>query len=224
MNALALLEQDIIACERCPRLRKHCRRIAEIKRRAYLDWDYWAKPIPSFGDPNARLLIVGLAPGAHGANRTGRIFTGDGSGDFLFRALYETGFASQPQSTHPDDGLRLKDCWITAAVRCAPPDNKPTPAEFRTCSVFLDRELALLANVKVVVCLGKLAFDAYLGAIRRQGRIGNRSRFPFGHGTVHPAIIPALITSYHPSRQNTSTGRLTAEMLRRIFEQANQLM
>ena len=216
--SLDRLHDEIVHCERCPRLIGHCKEIGDIKRRAYKAWDYWAKPVPPFGDPNARLLIVGLAPGAHGANRTGRMFTGDRSGAFLFRALYETGFASQAESVSREDGLVLNDCWITAAVRCAPPDNKPTPAEFRKCSPYLDRELMLLTSVEVVVCLGKLAFDAYLNALKRQHKIENRAPYAFAHGTRH-CLNPIVITSYHPSQQNTSTGRLTAEMLRKIFEQ-----
>ena len=216
---LQVLESDITSCERCQRLRRHCAETGKIKRRAYLDHQYWARPVPSFGDPDARLLIVGLAPGAHGANRTGRLFTGDRSGEWLYRALHETGFASQAESIARGDGLRLRDCWITASVRCAPPDNKPTPLEFRRCRPFLVRELGLLKRVRVVVCLGRLAFDCYLSILKDAGRIESRAAFGFEHGAVH-ALEPVLISSYHPSQQNTSTGRLTREMLREVFETA----
>src|SRR5215472_8444439 len=159
---LVALNQEIIACTRCPRLIAHCRKVGEVKRRAYLEWEYWAKPVPGFGDPDARLLILGLAPGAHGSNRTGRPFTGDGSGNFLYPVLHKAGFASQPTSTHRGDGLELLDVYITASVRCAPPANKPTPQEIAKCAPFLDREFAFLPRVQVVVALGRIAFDAYL--------------------------------------------------------------
>jgi uracil-DNA glycosylase family 4 len=221
-----VLIEQIVSCERCPRLRKHCREVARVKRRAYLDWDYWGKPVPPFGDPKARLLIVGLAPGAHGANRTGRMFTGDRSGDFLFRALHENGFASRPESSSRNDGLKLTDAYITCAVRCAPPDNKPLPAELTRCRPFLERELELLKNLRVVVALGKFAFDAYLGILRDHGVIERRSAFGFGHGREHQVAPgqPALLCSYHPSQQNTSTGKLNADMLRVIFERAHEMM
>src|SRR5690348_9249443 len=161
-NWLQSLNEDVISCARCPRLVAYREQIAREKRRAYRDWEYWAKPVPGFGDPNARVLILGLAPGAHGSNRTGRPFTGDSSGNFMYPILHKTGFASQPNVTHQDDGLKLTDAYITAAVRCAPPQNKPTPSELANCSAFLDRELDLLNHVKVVVALGKIGFDAYL--------------------------------------------------------------
>ena len=220
---LRVFEEDVIACERCTRLRRYCVEIGEIKRRAYRDQTYWTKPVPSFGDTEARLLILGLAPGAHGANRTGRLFTGDRSGEFLYRALYETGFASQAESVARGDGLRLRDCWITAAVRCAPPDNKPLPDEFLRCRPFLVRELSLMKRVRVVVCLGKLAFDTYLSILKEAGRIERRGAFRFEHGAVH-GLEPVLISSYHPSQQNTSTGRLTREMLRDVFETARDVL
>jgi uracil-DNA glycosylase family 4 len=223
-DSLAILESDVVACERCPRLRRYCIEIGEIKRRAYRDQTYWAKPVPSFGDPEARLLIVGLAPGAHGANRTGRLFTGDRSGEWLYRALYETGFASQAKSVARDDELRLRDCWITAAVRCAPPDNKPAPKEFERCRPYLERELGLLKRVRAVVCLGRLAFDTYLSVLKSEGMIESRAAFRFEHGAVHAGLEPVLISSYHPSQQNTSTGRLTRKMLRGIFETARDLL
>lgn len=222
MNALHVLHQEIIDCTLCARLVRHRERMAKIKRRAYLEWDYWGKPVPPFGDPNARMVVIGLAPAAHGGNRTGRMFTGDRSGDFLYRALFETGFANQPESRMRGDGLELRDAYITAAVRCAPPDNKPSRGEFAKCNPYLRRELDLLNNTRVLVALGKLAFDAYLDVLRGRGVIRSRAPFRFGHGVEHiPAPEqPVLIGSYHPSQQNTSTGRLTAAMLREVFEQA----
>ena len=214
--SLSILHREIVGCNKCERLRKHCQEVARVKRRAYLAQEYWGKPVPPFGDPSARLLIIGLAPGAHGANRTGRVFTGDKSGDFLYRALYETGFANQPTSTSIDDGLVLNDCWITCPVRCAPPDNKPLPEEFGRCRPYLEQELKLLPNVKVIVCLGKLAFDTYLGILRDTEGV-KTSALHFGHGVVHDQRKPVLIGCYHPSQQNTSTGRLTPAMLRDVF-------
>lgn len=195
-----------------------------MKRRAYLDWEYWGKPVPSFGDPSARLLILGLAPGAHGANRTGRMFTGDRSGEFLYRALHRAGFASQPHSTDRSDGLILTDAWITAAGHCAPPDNKPEPAELRNCRPFLERELDLLPGLQVVVVLGKIAFDAYLTILKDAGKIERRADFRFGHDLLYPQLRPALLCSYHPSQQNTSTGKLTQEMLDRVFLHARAII
>ncbi len=222
---LAALQGEVIACRLCPRLVEHCRLIANQKRRAYREWEYWGKPVPSFGDPAARVLAIGLAPGAHGSNRTGRMFTGDGSGQFLYRVLHKTGFASQPTAVSRDDGLQLKDLYITAAVRCAPPDNKPAPEEFANCQPFLERELELLGNVRVVVTLGKLAHDAYLAALRSMGRLPRRGvRYPFAHGAVHQLTgsLPLVISSYHPSQQNTQTGRLTEATLRGVFEKARR--
>jgi uracil-DNA glycosylase family 4 len=204
----------IVRCTLCPRLVAHREQVALTKRRAYLAWDYWGKPVPSFGDPSARLLILGLAPGAHGANRTGRMFTGDRSGDFLYRSLHRAGFASQPESRDRDDGLELRDAWITAAAHCAPPDNKPTPEELRNCRPFLTRELELLKNVRLVVALGKIAADAY----------AKRSAYRFGHGAFYRDLSPALLCSYHPSQQNTSTGRLTQQMLDDIFVEARRII
>jgi uracil-DNA glycosylase family 4 len=222
---LTVLMNEVVRCERCPRLREYCREIAEKKRRAYLDWDYWGKPVPSFGDPKARVLIIGLAPGAHGANRTGRMFTGDRSGEFLYRALYETGFASQAESTSREDGLKLTGVYIAASAHCAPPDNKPTVEELANCRPFLERELDLLEDVLVVVALGRVAFDTYLRILRDRHRIERVAAFRFGHGTEHRTGpgSPVLISCYHPSQQNTSTGKLTAEMLRRVFERARKL-
>jgi uracil-DNA glycosylase len=208
MNELAILQSKIVGCTKCPRLVIYRREIARVKRRAYLDQDYWGKPVPSFGDPNARVLIVGLAPGAHGANRTGRMFTGDKSGEFLFRALYETGFASDPEARE------LIGAYITGSARCAPPDNKPTREELLNCRPYLEQELKLLKKVRVVVALGKIAFDTYLSIVKQRAK--------FGHNVVY-RLEPILIGSYHPSQQNTSTGKLTREMLREVFENARAL-
>jgi uracil-DNA glycosylase family 4 len=213
-SELTILQSKIIACTLCPRLRDHCREVARVKRRAYLDHDYWGKPVPSFGDPDARVLILGLAPGAHGANRTGRMFTGDKSGEFLYRALYETGFASQPTSVSRKDGLKLTGAYISASAHCAPPDNKPTREELVNCRPYFERELSLLRNVRVVVALGRIAFDTYLSVTNQRAK--------FGHNVVHH-FEPILLASYHPSQQNTSTGKLTAKMLREVFEQARIL-
>jgi uracil-DNA glycosylase family 4 len=215
-DCLSRIATDVIACQRCPRLASYVRQLGETKRRAYRDQQYWARPVAGFGDPRARLLVVGLAPGAHGANRTGRMFTGDKSGDFLYRVLYETGFANQPTSVSDEDGLTLRDCYITAAARCAPPDNKPDRAELANCRIYLDRELAVLRRLRVVVALGKIALDAYR-ATRRLGPLA------FAHGAEH-ALDPVLITSYHPSQQNTQTGRLTAAMLGQVFERARNII
>jgi len=225
-KGLVVLNQQVIACRLCPRLVDHRERVAVEKRRAYLDWTYWGRPVPSFGDPAARLLIIGLAPGAHGANRTGRMFTGDRSGDFLYRALWENGFANQPESTSIDDGLTLSDAYITAPVRCAPPDNKPSRDEILRCRPFFDQELATLPNVRVVVALGGIAFDNYLSALQRRGLMAASSGWRFAHGAEHEthAGSPVLLCSYHPSQQNTSTGRLTAEMLRDIFARAKSIL
>ena len=217
-----ILQEEVIACRLCPRLNRHCAEIARIKRRAYRDWEYWGKPVPSFGDPDAEVLILGLAPGAHGSNRTGRPFTGDRSGELLYRVLHRAGFASQPESVSREDGLRLTGAYITAAVRCAPPGNKPTPQEIRRCRGFLERELELLPNVRVVVALGKIAFDVYLSILRDRGVIRSRSAFVFAHNAEHrigPGQ-PLLISSYHPSQQNTSTGKLTEKMLMQVFLKA----
>lgn len=224
-DSLRLVEAGIIECVQCPRLRAHCEEVARVKRRAFRHRQYWAKPVPSFGDPQARVLIVGLAPAAHGANRTGRMFTGDRSGDFLYGVLHKTGFASRPESHWRGDGLALKGIWITASAHCAPPDNKPTPEEIRTCRQFLHRELTLLTDIRVVVALGRIAFDNYLATLRARGCELRLSDLPFEHGRVHTIApgLPALISCYHPSQQNTSTGRLTEPMLRSVFEAARKL-
>jgi len=218
--------QEVIACERCPRLRSYCRQIARTKRRAFRDWEYWGKPVPGFGDSAARMLIIGLAPAAHGGNRTGRVFTGDSSGDLLYRTLYETGFASQPHSVSRDDGMQLKDAYITATVRCAPPGNKPLPAESRNCREYLEREIALLKKLRVVVALGKIAFDSYLSILQSRELIASRAPYRFGHAATYrfPPPLPALIASYHPSRQNTQTGRLTAKMFYGVFREARNVL
>lgn len=200
--------------------------MGRIQRRAYRGQEYWSKPVPGFGDPAARLVIVGLAPGAHGANRTGRMFTGDRSGEFLYRALWETGFANQPQSLSRDDGLRLHDAYITAPVRCVPPDNKPLRDEILNCRPFLVRELALLRNVRVVVALGGIGLNAYLSVLQDAGQIKSRSALRFAHGAEYQTHSsgPLVLASYHPSQQNTSTGKLTAGMLHDVFARARELL
>src|SRR5438309_3968815 len=218
---LRILNEEIVSCTRCPRLVAYREKIAREKRRAYHDWEYWGKPVPGFGDPNARVVVLGLAPGAHGSNRTGRPFTGDASGKFMYPVLYETGFANQPTATDRDDGLKLKDLYITAAVRCAPPDNKPLPQELAECSIFLDRELAGLEKVKVVVALGRIGFDAYLNYLKRRDLLLSRQPFLFKHGAHY--LMPdgnVLLASYASSNQNTATGKLTREMFVKIFKQA----
>jgi uracil-DNA glycosylase family 4 len=225
MSRLSVLQQTITACRQCPRLVTHREQVARVKIRRFRDCDYWGRPVPGFGSSTARLLIVGLAPAAHGGNRTGRIFTGDRSGDWLYRALHAAGFASQPHSISRDDGMRLRDCYITAAVRCAPPGNKPLPEEFDQCRPFLAEELRLLARVLVVVALGRIAFEGYLKACRELGRSLPRPLPAFGHGKVHH--LPwgvTLIGSYHPSQQNTFTGKLTKRMLESIFATARKTL
>jgi len=224
-DALPVLNQAVIACTRCPRLVSYREQVAREKRRAYREQDYWARPVPGFGDPQARLLILGLAPGAHGSNRTGRPFTGDASGKFMYPILYRVGFASQPNAEHRGDGLKMIDCYITAAVRCAPPDNKPLPSVLVHCSEYLDRELAILKNVKVVVALGKIAFDAYLAHLRRAGKLASKTGFTFGHARSYemPNGVTVL-ASYHPSNQNTATGKLTAPMFEAVFRTAKQII
>ena len=231
---LADAHHAIVSCDRCPRLRDYCMRIAREKKRAYRDETYWGRPVPGFGDPSARVLLLGLAPAAHGANRTGRVFTGDGtggSGDFLMAALHRTGFANITTSARPDDGLRLTDAYIAAAVRCAPPDNKPLPEEITRCLDHLESEVSALPNIQVVVALGKIAFDAWLQLLRRRGVVVS-PRPPFAHGalvtfrqlstTDHQP--PTLIGCYHPSRQNTNTGKLTTRMMVDVFRKARKLL
>ena len=221
MPTWELLEADITSCRRCPRLVAWREEVARVKRCAYRDEEYWGKPVPGFGDQNARVLVIGLAPAAHGANRTGRMFTGDSSGDFLYAALHRAGFASQPTSRHRGDGLTLRDVFISAACRCAPPDNKPTPAEIAACRPFLEREIALFPDLRVVVALGRVAFDT---ALRQFAPAVVASARPtFGHAAAHPLTDGRwLVASYHPSRQNTQTGRLTAEMFDRVWTQVKQ--
>lgn len=223
-DGLSGLNGRIIACERCPRLREYCKDIAQRKRRSYAEDEYWGLPVPSFGDPAARVLILGLAPGAHGSNRTGRPFTGDGSGAFMFPLLYEAGFASQPNSVSRRDGMRLHDAWMSAVVRCAPPDNKPLPAEQRNCASYLDEEVAHLKNLRVIVCLGKIAFDGFVGHLLRTRKIESRGRLKFAHGATYRLDHgQALLATYHPSLQNTNTGRLTVPMMLAVFRHAAQL-
>jgi uracil-DNA glycosylase family 4 len=228
---LADVHHAIVSCERCPRLREYCRSVAEEKRRAYRNDTYWGRPVPGFGDPNARVLVLGLAPAAHGANRTGRVFTGDGtggSGDFLMRALHANGFANIATSQHIDDGLTLSEVYIAAAVRCAPPSNTPRPDEIARCLDHLDAEVALLPHVRVVVALGKIGFDAWLQLERRRG-IAISPRPHFAHGAVvrlkmESARAPIVIGCYHPSRQNTNTGKLTPAMMAGVFRKARKLL
>jgi uracil-DNA glycosylase len=227
MDDWSTLEGSILTCRLCPRLVVWREEVARVKRRAYRDDDYWGRPVPGFGDRGARVLIVGLAPGAHGANRTGRMFTGDSSGDFLYGALYRAGFASQPASRNRADGLALTDAYISAACRCAPPDNKPAPGELATCRTFLAQEIALLRNLRVIVALGRIAFDAVLHVYTDLGLLAGDARTPpFAHNasTSLGPELPALIASYHPSRQNTQTGRLTVEMFDAVWTGVRRLL
>ena len=218
-HELARIQRQVIACTRCANLIAYCRRVAKEKRRMYRDCEYWGRPVPSFGDPRAELLIVGLAPAAHGGNRTGRMFTGDRSGDFLYRGLYEAGFANQPTSRDRDDGLELRNCYITAPLRCAPPENKPRPLELRHCRPYLERELEILKHVRAVLVLGRIAFDSYLHVLGQRGGLPRRKTMIFSHGasfTLAPDL-PHLFCSYHPSQQNTQTGRLTPGMFQQVL-------
>lgn len=225
--SLTKVHHDIVNCAKCERLRSYCTEIASVKRAAFRNETYWARPVPGFGDPNARVLILGLAPAAHGANRTGRVFTGDGgggSGDFLMTAMHQNGFASIPTSQSIDDGLVLTDAFIAAAVRCAPPDNKPTPDEILVCQSHLEAELEELKHVRVVVALGKIAFDVWWRVMAGQG-LAIKPRPPFSHGAVYkPEGGPIVIASYHPSRQNTHTGKLTPSMMSSVFRKASTLL
>ena len=226
-DGLGPVRDRIIACDRCVRLREYCARVAREKNAAHREDTYWGRPVPGFGDPDARVLIVALAPAAHGANRTGRVFTGDvpgGSSDFLMRAMHAAGFANMPTSRHPDDGLRLRDAYIAAAVRCAPPDNKPTPAEILACHTHLVAEAAALPRVTVIVALGHIGFDATWRLLADRG-IAVRPKPLFAHGRVyHLPAGPAVVASYHPSRQNTNTGVLTPPMLDAVFATARELV
>ncbi len=220
------LNSEIISCERCPRLREYCAAIAREKRKSFADQTYWGRPIPNMGNDNARLLIVGLAPAAHGGNRTGRVFTGDRSGDFLFRALYETGFANQPTSVNRDDGLKLLDCAITAIAHCAPPDNKPLPEEILNCSEYLSRTFGDMRRLQAIVALGRIAFDNCLRLYRSRRWLEPLSSSPkFSHGAAYRfTSSPALLACFHPSQQNTFTGKLTPSMIRDVFLTARALI
>jgi uracil-DNA glycosylase family 4 len=225
---LAALDKRVVACRKCPELRLYCAEIGRVKKRAFLDQAYWAKPVPGFGDPQARVLLVGLAPGAHGSNRTGRPFTGDGSGEWLYRALHRAGFASQPQATSRNDGLTLHDAFITAAVRCAPPANKPTPQQRDRCLPYLTEELAALTQVRVIITLGKIADDTVHGLVKAAGTY-REPRAPFAHLAESDVELPrgrpvTVLASYHPSRQNTNTGVLTEPMLDAVFTRARTLL
>ena len=222
-DSLARVTRDVVACERCPRLRAWCREVAEVKVRRFQDQEYWGRPVPGWGDPAARLLIVGLAPAAHGGNRTGRIFTGDRSGDFLFAALHRAGFASQPTSVARGDGLRLLDCYVAAAARCAPPANRPLPEEIGRCREYLAREWRLLRRVRAVLALGKVSQDAFVALLRALGRVPPRKAFAFGHGVRHDLGDGLQIfASFHPSQQNTFTGKLTAAGMDTVLADVNR--
>lgn len=223
--SLEAVARRVVRCTRCPRLRVYGQRVARHKKREFRDWDYWGRPVPGFGDPRARLLVVGLAPAAHGGNRTGRMFTGDSSGDWVYGALHRFGFATQARSMSRHDGQRLDDCYITAAARCAPPDNRPTPRELANCRLHLVAELALLPRVRVVITLGRIGHEAYLRTAGWWDRLPPRERPRFAHGAV--GRLPdgvSLISSYHPSRQNTNTGRLTRAMWHAVFRRARALL
>jgi uracil-DNA glycosylase family 4 len=224
MESWEELNSQIVTCEACSRLVAYRQEVACAKRRAFRDWGYWGRPVPGFGDRNARLLIVGLAPGAHGANRTGRMFTGDGSGDTLIAALHRAGFANQPTSQHRDDGLELHDAFLTAVVRCVPPKNRPTRQEQINCRGYLAREMDLLSSVRVVLALGRIAFEGYLALLRERDK--GVLHLPFRHGACYEfePPLPTLVVSYHPSRQNTQTGRLTQAMLDEVFEWIRNLL
>ncbi|HZO93892.1 MAG TPA: uracil-DNA glycosylase [Candidatus Baltobacteraceae bacterium] len=228
-SALARLERAVVACERCPELRAYCAEVGRVKKRAFRDQEYWARPVPGWGDPDARIVLVGLAPGAHGSNRTGRPFTGDGSGEWLYRALHRAGLANQPQAVGRDDGLVLRDAYITAAVRCAPPQNKPTPAQRDRCAPYLREELEALRAMRVAVTLGKFADDAVHALIKQRGATYVAPRAPFAHLAETRVRFADgrelfVLASYHPSRQNTNTGVLTESMLDAVFARANGLV
>jgi uracil-DNA glycosylase len=222
-DSLEALEQEITSCRKCPRLVAWREEVARVKRASFADWTYWGRPIPGFGDPGASVVVLGLAPAAHGGNRTGRIFTGDRSGDWLFAALHRAGYANQPTSVSRDDGLRLTDCWVLAAVRCAPPANKPTPAERDTCLPYAVRELELLTSARVILCLGSFAWDAALRTLVALGHDRLRPRPRFGHGAEAVSGRFTLLGCFHPSQQNTFTGRLTEDMLDTVLGRAREL-
>ena len=225
IDELAVLEQEITNCRKCPRLVQYLEDVARTKRRAYRDWTYWGRPVPAFGDSRARLVIIGLAPAAHGANRTGRMFTGDRSGDFLFEQLFSAGFANQPDSKRADDGLILKDAMISASIRCAPPDNKPLPGEIRNCLPYLELELALI-RPRAILALGGIALNTYLDLLKGQGLIASRAAYPFSHGASFelPGDLPRLFAAYHPSQQNTQTGRLTPAMFASVLKKIRKFL
>ena len=224
-RSLAAVHRAILSCERCPRLRAHCRRVAREKKREFRDWEYWGRPVPGFGDARARLLIVGLAPAAHGANRTGRMFTGDSSGNWLYEALYRFGFANRAEAISRGDGLDLQDCYVTAAARCAPPANKPSRIELGRCRPYLAAELRLLTRVRVVVTLGRVAHDTWLRTAGWWAALAPRERPRFAHGAVTGLSDgTTVIASYHPSRQNTNTGRLTRAMWYAVFRSARETL
>lgn len=224
-DTLEKINGEIVACRLCPRLVKYREAIAREKRRAFLAWDYWGKPVPGFGDPRARLLLLGLAPAAHGGNRTGRVFTGDRSGDFIFRALHRTGFANQEKSTHRGDGLALRDVYVAATLRCAPPANKPLPRELENCRPYLERELAIL-RPRAVLALGSIALRVYLGMLKERGEIASLAAYPFAHGASYalPGELPRVFASYHPSQQNTFTGKLTEEMMEKVMRDIGRFL
>jgi uracil-DNA glycosylase family 4 len=222
-DSLSALEREIVSCRKCPRLVAWREEVARVKRASFADETYWGRPVPGFGDPAASVIVLGLAPAAHGGNRTGRVFTGDRSGDWLFAALYRAGYANQPTSRRRDDGLALRDAWIMAAVRCAPPANKPTPAERDTCLPYAIREFELLESGRVIVCLGAFAWDATLRILADRGHERIRPRPRFGHGAEAVSGDVTLLGCFHPSQQNTFTGRLTEDMLDRIFARAREL-
>jgi uracil-DNA glycosylase family 4 len=224
-KSLEKLNEEIIHCRKCPRLVQYREKIAREKRRAFRDWEYWGRPVPGFGDPRAELLILGLAPAAHGANRTGRMFTGDRSGDFLYKALHRAGFANQPGSMRRDDGLKLKDAYIAAAVRCVPPANKPLPSELANCRPYFEAELQLI-RPQAILALGSIAMRAYLSMLKERGEIESFSAFPFRHGASYrlPGELPRLFASYHPSQQNTFTGKLTEAMLVRVLRDIRRFL
>ena len=218
-DALEQLNAEIVRCRKCPRLVTYREEVARQKRLAYREWEYWGKPVPGFGDPNAQLLVLGLAPAAHGANRTGRMFTGDRSGDFLYEALHRAGFANQPSSVRRGDGLALENCYMGATLRCAPPENKPLPSELANCRPYFERELELL-RPRAILALGGIAMRAYLGLLKERGKIQGAAAFPFKHGASYAfgGNLPRLFVSYHPSQQNTFTGKLTQPMLSRVLQ------
>lgn len=225
MKTLEQLNDEIVRCQKCPRLVEYRERVAREKRLAFRNCHYWGKPVPGFGDPQAKLLILGLAPAAHGGNRTGRVFTGDRSGDFLYDALYRAGFANQPTSTHRGDGLRLKNAYIAAGIRCAPPANKPLPSELANCRPYFERELEIL-QPRAILALGSIAMRVYLGLLKDQGQISSLTGFPFRHGANYPLPndLPRIFASYHPSQQNTFTGKLTKAMLARVLRNISKFL